>query len=101
MYSIIIPAYNEEDRIEDSLKKIIEYTDVENLDVEIIVVDDGSKDNTVKIASSFGDKVRVIKQIKNQGKGAAVRCGMLEAKGDFRVFSDADLSTLFAAGLNS
>lgn len=93
MYSIIIPAYNEEDRIEDSLKKIIEYTDVENIDVEIIVVDDGSKDNTVKIVSSFGDKVRVIKQIKNQGKGAAVRRGMLEAKGDFRVFSDADLST--------
>jgi len=93
MNSIIIPAYNEEDRIGESLSKIIDYTNSENIEVEIIVVDDGSKDKTVDIANSFGGNVRVIKQEKNQGKGAAVRRGMLEAKGDFRVFSDADLST--------
>lgn len=92
MISIIIPSYNEEERIGVSLEKIINYVKSENINAEILVVDDGSKDKTSEIASNFPE-VRVIKQDKNRGKGAAVRRGMLEAKGDFRVFSDADLST--------
>jgi dolichyl-phosphate beta-glucosyltransferase len=62
-------------------------------DYEIIVVDDGSTDKTVDTVLKFGDKVNVIRQNKNIGKGAAVRRGMLEAKGNIRLFSDADLST--------
>jgi dolichyl-phosphate beta-glucosyltransferase len=92
MISIIIPSYNEEERIGVSLEKIINYFKSENINAEILVVDDGSKDKTSEIASKFPE-VRVIKQDRNRGKGAAVRRGMLEAKGDFCVFSDADLST--------
>lgn len=92
MISIIIPAYNEEERICVSLEKIINYINSENINAEIIVVDDGSKDKTFEVSSIFPE-VKVVKQDKNKGKGAAVRRGMLEAKGDFRIFSDADLST--------
>lgn len=92
MISIIIPAYNEEERIGVSIEKINKYLNSENINAEIIVVDDGSNDNTVNIASKFSN-VKVIKQDKNKGKGAAVRRGMLAAKGDFRIFTDADLST--------
>jgi dolichyl-phosphate beta-glucosyltransferase len=62
-------------------------------DFEIIVVDDGSTDNTVKTAQEITNGITVLKQEKNMGKGAAVRRGMLAAKGDIRVFSDADFST--------
>lgn len=90
--SLIIPAYNEELRIEKSLQSAMAYFKQENLDGEIIVVDDGSKDNTIEVVSAF-KSIRLLKQVKNQGKGAAVRRGMLEAKGDYRIFSDADFST--------
>ena len=90
--SIIIPAYNESERLPKSLSLIIEYMDNQNFDWEIIVVDDGSSDNTVKSVSGFKNTI-VIEQIANQGKGAAVKRGMLEANGEICVFSDADLST--------
>lgn len=90
--SIIIPAYNEELRLSKTLETITKYFENYRFPIEIIVVDDGSKDNTYEVAGSFKN-IRVIKQQPNAGKGAAVRRGMLEATGSHRLFSDADLST--------
>ncbi|MFN3196351.1 MAG: dolichyl-phosphate beta-glucosyltransferase [Chlorobiota bacterium] len=91
--SIIIPAYNESDRIKASLQKAIDYLGNKDYEYEIIVADDGSTDDTVEIANSFGGNIRAVALPKNTGKGAAVRMGMLEAKGDIRIFTDADFST--------
>lgn len=90
--SFIIPAYNEEYRIRTTLTMVLEYFATQNYSTEIIVVDDGSSDRTVEIVGEFPE-VKLLKQARNLGKGAAVRRGMLEAKGDFCLFSDADLST--------
>lgn len=92
LLSIIIPAYNEEYRLPNTLQKILAYLVDFDYSYEIIVVDDGSKDKTSEVAKQF-ENVRVITLNPNQGKGAAVRAGMLAAKGDYRLFSDADLST--------
>lgn len=90
--SIIIPAFNEEDRIGNTLEKIREYMEENFPSYEILVVNDGSSDKTTEKAENH-KSVLVLEQPKNLGKGAAVRRGMLEATGDIRVFSDADLST--------
>jgi dolichyl-phosphate beta-glucosyltransferase len=90
--SLIIPAFREEARIGKSLEIITDYFDKQEYEWEIIVVDDGSGDATVGICKKYED-VKILEQKKNMGKGAAVRWGMLEASGDFCVFSDADLST--------
>lgn len=90
--SIIIPAYNEEPRIEKSLKSANAYLEKMDKPYEIIVVDDGSSDKTSDVASGMGF-AKVIKQPRNMGKGAAVRTGMLSAEGDIRIFTDADFST--------
>jgi dolichyl-phosphate beta-glucosyltransferase len=90
--SLIIPAYNEEERIIPSLKKAEAYFESKDYSFEIIVVDDGSSDNTCKAALEF-DGIKVVRQSPNQGKGAAVRRGMLEAEGEYRLFADADFST--------
>ncbi len=87
-YSIVIPAYNEAQRIENTLKKL---NKVFGTDAEIIVVDDGSVDNTKEKAESLGAKV--VAHPKNKGKGAAVKTGFLAAKGDIIGFIDADEST--------
>ena len=95
--SIIIPAYNEEKRIAATLRRMIEYSQAKPYPIEIIVSDDGSSDQTLTVAREILSQPGVIHQIlkapKNQGKGAAVRRGMLAAKGEYRLFSDADLST--------
>lgn len=93
LLSIVIPAYNEEPRIGDTLSEIMAFLEADGRNYEIIVVDDGSNDATVEVITTFGAKVRVLKQPQNMGKGAAVRRGMLEARGDIRLFTDADLST--------
>lgn len=90
--SIIIPAYKEEERLAATLQKINNYFDDLSFSYEIIVVDDGSKDKTSEIAVSIPN-TKVLIQQRNQGKGAAVRRGMLESNGEFRLFTDADLST--------
>jgi dolichyl-phosphate beta-glucosyltransferase len=91
--SLIIPAYNEETRIERSLNSALDYFNSNSISAEIIVVNDGSKDNTPAVVESFGHGVKLLNQPRNMGKGAAVRTGMLAAVGDYRIFSDADFST--------
>jgi dolichyl-phosphate beta-glucosyltransferase len=94
--SIIIPSYNEEKRISDTLKRVKEYMSSQDYPYEILVVIDGAKDKTAEISKSFLEnwpELRVIDNKQNNGKGYVVRQGMLEAKGDYRVFTDADNST--------
>ena len=93
--SIIIPAYNEEQRLPASLQKIVDYLPLQDYEAEVLIVDDGSQDGTVELAKSYRDKwpVRVLENERNRGKGFTTRRGMLEARGEWRLFSDADLST--------
>lgn len=94
--SVIVPAYNEEKRLPKTLAEFDGYLKNQDYDYEILVVDDGSKDRTVRVAKSLIASIKNLKVTgyqKNQGKGYAVRFGMLEAKGDFRLFTDADNST--------
>ena len=94
--SVIIPAYNEEKRIGSTLKSIDEYLRWQNYDYEIIVVSDGSKDNTAALVTNFEAEIRNLRLIdnkENHGKGYVVKQGMLEAKGELRLFTDADNST--------
>lgn len=89
--SIVIPAYNEAGRIVSSLEAIKDYVREKNFPVETIVVDDGSTDNTVEIASGQGG-IQVLRNERNRGKGFSVRHGVLEAHGELILFTDADLS---------
>jgi len=107
--SVIIPVYNEEKRLPKTLEEIDKYLSKQTVaeallhlpprsvyDYEILMVNDGSKDRTVEVAKSLMPKIKnliVTGYKKNQGKGYAVRFGMLEAKGEFRLFTDADNST--------
>ncbi|MBU1091938.1 glycosyltransferase family 2 protein [Patescibacteria group bacterium] len=91
--SIIIPAYNEEKRIADTLVDISRYLSKRDYSSEIIVVNDGSKDKTSQIVSEMKGTIHNLKfidNIKNQGKGGVVKQGMLEATGEYRLFVDAD-----------
>jgi glycosyltransferase involved in cell wall biosynthesis len=90
--SIIIPAYNEEKRLPATLRTVKTYLDATSWEfAEIVVVDDGSRDGTAELARSAG--ARVLRNPGNRGKGYSVRHGMLDARGDWALFSDADLST--------
>lgn len=92
IFSIIIPSYNEENRIFNSIKKIEK--ELENYPYEIIIVSDGSTDNTVNIVTPLlKENIKLIAIEKNTGKGYAVRCGFLQASGQYIVMTDADLST--------
>jgi dolichyl-phosphate beta-glucosyltransferase len=100
MISIVIPAYNESKRILPSLEKVRKYCAKRPFQYEILVVDDGSKDDSVSVIKKFFQKNKEKNVVwkclpvkPNQGKGNAVRTGMLKASGDIVVFSDADLST--------
>jgi dolichyl-phosphate beta-glucosyltransferase len=97
-YSIVIPAYNEGARVGATLEKVLGYVRVQgwNEKVEVIVVNDGSRDNTEGIVREFAAThplVRLVENPGNRGKGYAVRNGMLNARGEVVVFSDADLSS--------
>lgn len=92
--SVVIPAYNEAKRIRNTLVRIINYLTYKGVAYEIIIVDDGSSDNTAEVAKSFKNKkIRILTNKPNMGKGFAVRRGMLSAKKRYVLFSDADLST--------
>lgn len=94
--SVIIPAYNEEDQIAKTLLSIDHYLEKQNYDYEILVVNDGSKDKTAEVVKNFANiikNLRLIDNDKNHGKGWVVRQGMLQAKGKYRLFTDADNST--------
>jgi glycosyltransferase involved in cell wall biosynthesis len=92
--SIIIPAYNEERRLPISLPKILEYLERQPFASEVVVVDDGSVDNTRAVVQSFQGGPIPVRLICNPhaGKGAAVRTGMLQAEGEYLFLCDADLS---------
>ncbi len=91
--SIVIPAFNESERLGPTLRRVIEWADAHWPESEILVVDDGSTDNTVEVAERHSPRVRVLKNGSNRGKGYSVRHGVLESKGALVLFSDADLST--------
>jgi glycosyltransferase involved in cell wall biosynthesis len=93
--SIIIPCFNEESRLPDSLEKIAAYIQQSGRETEVLVVDDGSTDRTAAVAQLYYQKLpglRVISNGKNRGKGFSVRHGMQAAKGRIVLFTDADLS---------
>jgi len=94
--SVIIPAYNEEKRISRSVSLLKDYLNTLDIYYEIIIVDDGSRDATSKIVKqlSLADPmIRLVRNDKNTGKGFAVKHGMEEAGGKYKIFTDADLST--------
>ncbi len=96
--SIVIPAYNEEQRIGRTLEKIIEYIKKRKLRAEIIIVDDGSTDATSSVVQSVQKKhpradIHHLFYTKNKGKGYAVKEGMRKAKGDWILLTDSDLAT--------
>jgi dolichyl-phosphate beta-glucosyltransferase len=94
--SVIIPAYNEEKRLPKTLEEINNYLKKQNFESEIIVVSDGSTDRTCEIVEKLKSQIPNLKLICekiNRGKGYGVKIGMLNAKGKYRLFTDADNST--------
>lgn len=93
--SIVIPAYNEERRLADTLKRVRAYLQTRRADAEVIVVDDGSRDSTAALVEARRAEfpsLRLVSNGRNRGKGYSVRHGMLEARGRIVLFTDADLS---------
>lgn len=95
-YTVVIPAYNEADRLPRTLEQVSVFLRAKQAPHEILVVDDGSRDRTAAVAKAFADghpEVRLLSQPRNLGKGAAVQAGVAAARGDLVLFTDADLST--------
>jgi dolichyl-phosphate beta-glucosyltransferase len=96
--SIIIPAFEEEDRLGETVRTILRYVAADDLSAEIIIVDDGSADRTAAVGEAACAEfpeipAKVIRYVENRGKGFAVKTGLLAAEGNIALFSDADLST--------
>jgi dolichyl-phosphate beta-glucosyltransferase len=92
--SVIVPAYNEEQRLAPGLRQALEYLARRGEPYELLVVDDGSRDATARVAGAFAPQgVRVMRHERNRGKGAAVRTGLLASRGRKVLISDADFST--------
>ncbi len=94
--SIVIPAYNESARIEATLERVMACVEAQKWDAEVLVVDDGSRDNTAAIVQRWMERyprLHLIQNEGNRGKGFSVRNGLLQAAGDIVMFTDADLSS--------
>jgi dolichyl-phosphate beta-glucosyltransferase len=91
--SVVIPAFNEAQRLPATLARVHAYLDARGLPYQVLVVDDGSSDGTSEVARAAGGPVVLLRHAENRGKGHAVRTGMLAAKGERRLMTDADLST--------
>jgi dolichyl-phosphate beta-glucosyltransferase len=94
--SVIIPAYNEEKRLPKTLREISDYLRKQNFESEIIVVSDGSTDRTCEVVEGVKSEIKNLELICekiNRGKGYGVKIGMLNARGKYRLFTDADNST--------
>lgn len=91
--SLVIPAYNEEKRIENFIKNVIDYKKRNSFINEIVVVDDGSTDKTEDILKKYQNDIRILKHTANRGKGAAIKTGVLAANEENIIFMDADNST--------
>ena len=96
--SIVLPAFDEQQRLGGTVEAILAYLDANKIDAELIVVDDGSADKTADIARESAAKfptvqTNVIRYEENRGKGYAVKIGLQAASGEIALFSDADLST--------
>jgi dolichyl-phosphate beta-glucosyltransferase len=95
-YSFVVPAYNESSRIRPTLDEILRYAAEQKWDAEILVVDDGSSDDTPDVIREYArahSQIRLLQNPGNRGKGFSVRNGMLHAHGDVCLFTDADLSS--------
>jgi len=95
-YSVIIPAYNEGARLGATLDRVLNHVAAQQWDAEVIVVNDGSRDQTTDLVRSYAQThptLRLIENPGNRGKGYSVRNGMLNAKGKILLFTDADLSS--------
>lgn len=94
LLSIIIPAYNEENRLPTTLIQVKEFVQRQPFLTEVLIVENGSQDHTLQVARDFADRTACFKAIheERRGKGLAVRRGMLQAQGEFRFMCDADLS---------
>lgn len=89
-FSVVIPAYNSAAYIADTVQRVVDYCDVQGIHAEVLVCDDGSTDGTAAAVPRLPN-VSVWRSAANRGKGAAVRMGMLAARGTIRAFTDADL----------
>jgi len=97
--SVIIPVYNEEKRVTKTLEAAFKYLEAKKIKAEILIVDDGSSDETLKVVGKFKSKttthivLKTLKQPVNRGKGAAVKAGALAARGKIVLYMDADNAT--------
>ena len=94
--SVVIPAYNEAARVGDTVRRILDYLERRGKSFELLLVDDGSRDGTLQAgreAAAGDSRLLTVRLERNLGKGAAVRAGVLQARGERVLFSDADLST--------
>ena len=90
-FSLVIPAYNEEDRLPWTLAEVRRFLDASRIDYRVLVADDGSTDGTPRLAAAMGPRFSTVSLPCNGGKGAAVRTAMLRATGRVMAFTDADL----------
>lgn len=91
--SVVIPAFNEGQRLESTLERILQYLGQRGGSFEILVVDDGSTDSTAAVAESFSRGVWLLRLARNRGKGAALRHGVVASRGARILLTDADLAT--------